>query len=200
MAVPVNVSTWRCWLNQGFSFASVRAYHSFGEIDENAPDSIANAIEAGFAPEDMAVYHFACCCGAKKSADVQVAEMVDYLAQSQTNYSIVWFDVETNPSRNCGWSTDSDTNCAFLKDLISAAASRHLVTGIYASKYMWQSIMGGDRCTVGGDLPLWYPRYNQDPSFQDWAPFGGWTQPYMKQDWDHEPHCGVDADVSWRPN
>jgi len=35
--------------------------------------------------------------------------------------------------------------------------------------------------TLPGDLDLWYYDWNQDPSFADFKPFGGWTAPTLKQ-------------------
>ena len=30
-------------------------------------------------------------------------------------------------------------------------------------------------------MPLWYAHYDNNPSFSDFSPFGGWKEPYAKQ-------------------
>lgn len=86
-------------------------------------------------------------------------------ALSNTKYSTIWLDMETNSSPNCGWSKDFDKNCQFTEKLAVAAAKSGKTVGIYASNYMWNQIMGGtDRCTKFIHLPLWYAHYDNIPS------------------------------------
>ena len=33
--------------------------------------------------------------------------------------------------------------------------------------------------TGGASYPLWYAHYDNNPSFSDFTPFNGWTQPAM---------------------
>ena len=67
--------------------------------------------------------------------------------------------------------------------------------GIYTSRYMWQDIMGGfDKCTSLGNVDLWYAHYDNEPDFGDFRPFGGWTEPKMKQYNGDKYECGVGID------
>lgn len=184
-------STFSCTIQNGWSFVIVRSYCSYGGVDSNAPATLNQAIAAGMPYHD--VYHFPC-IGVDASSQVQA----DY-NQVHGLFGMMWFDIETNPSPNCGWS-DASTNCNFMLQLIQAAQGLGIHPGIYASAYMWGNIMG-DGCTVGADngVPLWYAHYDQNPSFSDFSPFGGWTKPNIKQYWDSVGMCGINADADWYP-
>lgn len=58
-------------------------------------------------------------------------------------------------------------------------------------------------CANFYQLPLWYPHYNDIPSFSDWDQyaFGNWTGPTMKQYSDSGSMCNQDGvDLDWEPN
>ena len=42
-----------------------------------------------------------------------------------------------------------------------------------------------------------YAHYDDDPSFSDFEPFGGWTTPTIKQYKGDANECGVDIDKNW---
>jgi len=71
--------------------------------------------------------------------------------------------------------------------------------GVYASEYMWSSIAGSG-CHAGADAgaPVWYPHYDNNPSFSDWVPFGGWSSPAMKQ-YNTGTSCDIGVDYNWHP-
>ena len=50
------------------------------------------------------------------------------------SYGMVWVDVESNPSSGCGWGTNYDNNCEFLRQLIQRLKDHGLNVGVYASK------------------------------------------------------------------
>lgn len=187
-----DASTFRCTIQNGWSFVSVRSYCSYGGVDSNAPATLRQAIAAGLPYHD--VYHFPC-----RSQDPTSQVRSDF---DQVNglFGMMWFDIETNPSPGCGWSGDLASNCAFLGELIDAAHGLGIHTGVYASEYMWGRIMG-DSCHVGADKasPLWYAHYDHRPSFSDFQPFGGWSKPNVKQYWDGVGYCGINADADWYP-
>ena len=71
------------------------------------------------------------------------------------------------------------------------------VPGIYASYYMWESIMGTAKsCPDVAGTQLWYAHYDNKQTFSDYAPFGGWTKPAIKQYKGDTTLCsfGVDLD------
>lgn len=118
----------------GYTFACLRGYHSYGAVDVHAVQGLTNARKAGLSTD---VYLFPC---RSKNAASQVNEMMN--AISANLYGMVWLDVETNPSTNCGWSADHNSNCVFIGDLIKAVKARGKKVGIYASSYMWTQILG----------------------------------------------------------
>ncbi|CUG87021.1 glycoside hydrolase, putative [Bodo saltans] len=183
--------TFACCKNNGWDFVIVRSYCSFGGVDPNAPATLEQAAAGGIPYHD--VYHFPCI---GVNAATQVAD--DY-ARVAGKFGMMWFDIETNPSPNCGWSGDKTTNCNFMGALIAAGNSHGIHMGIYASAYMWESIMGG--CTVGADngIVLWYAHYDYTRSFGDFSPFGGWSKPNIKQYNDAVGICGINADADWYP-
>ena len=184
-------SAFDCAKGKGWDFVIVRSYCSFGGVDDNAPRTLQAAKDAGIQYRD--VYHFP--CHGKVSAEDQVKADLDHVGKA--NFGTMWFDIETNPSPGCGYSGDKDTNCKFLKDLIDAGKKHGVKMGVYASPYMWSSIMGS--CTAGADngLPLWYAHYDYTRSFGDFSAFGGWKHPAMKQYNDAVGICGISADADW---
>lgn len=187
-----SASTFSCCKSNGWDFVIVRSYCSPGFPDSNAPATLDQAIAAGLPYHD--VYHFPC---TSVSAATQVSDDNSHVAGK---YGMMWFDIETNPSPGCGWSGDQTSNCNFLGALIDAGKSLGIHMGIYASAYMWETIMGS--CTVGADngIVLWYAHYDYTRSFSDFSPFGGWTHPNIKQYNDAVGICNINADADWYPN
>ena len=177
----------------GWDFMIVRSYHSYGSPDPNAGVMLSRAAAAGIPYRD--IYHFPC---RSKDAAHQVREDID--AVGAGNFGQIWFDIETNGSPGCGWSGDKGSNCQFLADMINAAKAKGKSPGVYASQYMWDSIMGSG-CTAGHDngAVLWYAHYDGRQSFSDYVPFGGWAHPNVKQYGDSVPYCGISADADWYP-
>jgi len=190
-----DISDFQCLASAGYDFVIIRGWQSFGAADPNCPHSIYNAKDGGM--KDIDVYLFPC---AGKSASDQVSEMVSYLASYKADYGKIWFDIETNPSSGCGWSSNTGDNCDFLTDLIAEAKKLGKSPGVYASSYMWDSIMGSG-CTAGhsGGADLWYAHYDDDPSFSDFQPFGGWSTPSIKQYEGSVTVCGLGVDKNWYP-
>ncbi len=187
----LSTSTYTCIKNAGFSFAIPRAYQSFGAVDPNVHKNLENARAAGLSTD---VYMFPC---RGKSANAQVDQLV---AGVPTNlYGTIWIDVETNPSSGCGWGSDHAGNCNYLVEIINRIKSHGKTPGIYASRYMWQTIMGSfTACTAPGAHPLWYAHYDGSASFSDFQAFGGWTKPHMKQYQGDTTLCSAGVDKNFR--
>jgi len=194
---PVSVGTFQCVRNEGWEFVIVRGYCSYGGIDPNGLATLQNARAAGIAYHD--VYHFPC---RSQSAASQVQATFNHYKTfiAPGAGSMLWFDIETNPSPGCGWSGDLASNCVFLGELIQAAQHLGVKAGVYASEWEW-SITVGSGCSVGAQhgLPLWYPHYDQEQSYSDFVAFGGWSKPSIKQYWDGVGYCGISADANWYP-
>jgi hypothetical protein len=175
-----------CLKSNGFDYAIIRGYESFGAPDPNAAVNIQNARDAGFQYVD--VYMFPC-PQCSKSATDQVKEMVDALSGS--NYGQIWLDIEGSEY----WLKSYDENQQFFEELFSAARD-YKTTGVYASKSQWIPIMG-DGYSGGSSAQLWYAHYDDNPSFSDFEAFGGWSRPAIKQYEGDAVVCGVDIDKDW---
>lgn len=137
-----STSTYQCFKSNGYSFAIVRAWHSYGGLDTHANQGLTNAKSAGLTTD---IYMFPC---RGKTATSQVDAMIEGVTSSL--YGRVWIDVETNPSSGCSWSGhDSASNCQFLTDVVNRVKSKGKAVGIYASASMWQTIFGSRSACPG---------------------------------------------------
>ena len=185
-----STSTYHCIKNNGNSFAIIRGYCSYGGVDANIHSNLNNAKAAGLATD---IYMFPC---RGKSANAQVDQMVSAIANSL--YGMVWIDVETNPSTGCGWGSDHAGNCNFVTEIINRIKSHGKTPGVYSSKVMWTNIMGSaSACTAASSHQLWYAHYDNNPSFSDFQPFGGWSKPHMKQYQGDVTLCGAGVDKNF---
>jgi len=191
LADPIDKSTAACMVSNGRTFGVVRAWHSYGAFDTNAPASVAAMWAGGMSAVD--VYMFPC---VGQSAANQANGLVDALTAANVTYGKVWLDIESNPSPGCGWSTA--TGCTFFTDLLASLRARGVTVGTYASQYEW-SITVGSSCTAGTSTPLWYAHYDGSPNFNDFTPFGGWTTPTAKQYSGTGSLCGFSIDEDWHP-
>lgn len=65
---------------------------------------------------------------------------------------------------------------------------------------MWTTIFGSKTaCTDVSSEPLWYAHYDNNPTFADFAPFGGWTKPSIKQYKGSTAICGATVDFNYYP-
>ncbi len=133
-------------------------------------------------------------------------------------YGTVWLDIE-GPQY---WGSES-TNQAFFSALASELKSKGQNVGVYTSASQWEPIMGS--FTGGSSFPLWsvsmmmillllfffffffflvsscrYAHYDNNPSFSDFSPFGGWSKPAMKQFNGDASLCGAGIDENWTPS
>lgn len=134
----------------------MRSWHSYGGFDTAGPVSIRNAHAAGIPYVDG--YLFPC---AGKSASAQVQGTLNGLSENGARIGTLWLDIETNPSRGCGWSADKASNCNFIKDMIKAGHAAGRTIGVYSSPYEWSTVAGN--CNIRGefsDVPLWYAHYD----------------------------------------
>ena len=78
-------STYQCMKNNGYQFAIIRGYYSYGAVDVNVVHNLQNAKAAGLITD---IYMFPC---RGKSASAQVDQMM--AAISGSLYGMVWLDV-----------------------------------------------------------------------------------------------------------
>ena len=121
VSTPVSASAAKCMADatNNLTFGIARAWYSDGAgFDKNSVESVASWRAAGMAAD---VYMFPCSFG--RSAASQVSELLANLSASGVGFNRIWFDVETNPSRACAWSTNKTKNCEFMQSLVAAAGA-----------------------------------------------------------------------------
>jgi len=195
---PVGPSAWTCLKNNGYVFGIIRCYESGGSVDPNCPHTIYNAWDGGAAHVDIYMFPDP----SKGNPEGQVTTLLNYLAGYNIHnrgtppgsYGMLWFDIEGTQY----WQSSQSENQAFFNGLVSAGRSAGISMGVYTSKSQWEPIMGN--WAGGSSLPLWYAHYDNNPSFSDFSPFGGWSRPSIKQYLGTSSVCGAGVDKNWYPN
>ncbi|EGG24960.1 glycoside hydrolase family 25 protein [Cavenderia fasciculata] len=183
-----DISSFSCLKSNGYSFAIIRCWESVGQPDSNCPHSMYNAWDGGMA--DVDAYMFPCfSCG---NGAGQVESMVNYIKSYNAKYGMVWFDIE---GPGVYWSDNQADNQAFFNSMVAGAHAVGAKVGIYTSASQWIPIMGN--WAGGASFPLWYAHYDDNPSFSDFQPFGGWNTPAIKQYNGDVTVCGLGVDQNW---
>jgi GH25 family lysozyme M1 (1,4-beta-N-acetylmuramidase) len=162
------ISQIECLTQANIYFVIPRAFCSTGELDPNIKQNLKNAWAGGMTHVD--VYMFPCfpCNNPEEQVKTLISELKGY------KYGIVWVDIERRK-----WSKNLEKNRKFLLALIAELGKKAYV-GIYTNYNNWVSIVGADWEALK-HFPLWYAHYDNDDSFSDFEPFGGWREPSMKQ-------------------
>lgn len=104
---------------------------------------------------------------------------------------MLWLDIE-GPEY---WSSTPANNVNFLHGMVNEGNARGVSMGIYTGNSQWSPIMGGSADFKS--MPLWYAHYDNNPSFSDFTPFGGWTKPNIKLYAGTTSMCSASVDKSW---
>lgn len=194
LATPASQSAFECMRSQhGIQHASIRAFQSNCYLDPHAVDSIHAAWAAGLIVD---IYIFPS-VGCTLSAVQQIDVTLDHLAKNNVKYRRVWLDVE-----NWAWwpPDQCQRNLEWFRPMIAHLIKRvgEPRVGIYTSLTQWNDIM----CNTSewNHLDLWWPRWSQTQTFEDFKPFGGWDLPIAKQYAPFGPGCLVNVDMDWRPS
>ncbi|TNV75692.1 hypothetical protein FGO68_gene162 [Halteria grandinella] len=194
-----SVSDLQCLRSTGIQFAIIRGWHSYGAFDQRLLTTLPNALKAGF--PSIGVYLFPC---RGMDASQQIQQMMGNLTQYRGNIDRVWLDIEMNPNQGCGWDAHSfEENCKYISEMVDAVKALNYEVGIYASHRGWGIILGSDAaCQNFTEIPLWYPHFDQNPTFDDFVSFGGWTKPNIKQyiDLTRNTKCGIPVDQDLMPD
>ena len=178
-------NTFSCLHGAGYQFAIVRGYQSSGNVDPNVVQNIKNARAGGMANVD--VYLFPCVpCGNPAG---QATALVN--AIKGQNYGMVWLDVEIY-----AWSSNQAANQNFITSIVNQLVNLGQHVGIYTSYNNWSNIVGISWAGVSSH-PLWYAHYDNNPSFSDFTPYGGWKTPSIKQYNGDVTACGTGVDLNF---
>jgi hypothetical protein len=93
-----------------------------------------------------------------------------------------------------GYTTDEVV--AHMRAAVAECYRQGVAAGIYTRRGWWEANTNG--CTDFAHLPLWDAFYDGVPNFNYFQPYGGWTEPYMKQYTGTESVGGQTLDLSWR--
>ena len=185
---PTSQSAFSCMVNNGYTFAIVRGYRSSGSVDPYVVSTVANAWSAGMAHVD--VYMFPCPTCGNCAGQAQAA--VQNLQNNNVQFGMLWLDIEGTQY----W-MDVGSNQQCFSDMADAASNMGVSVGVYTSASQWGPIMGD--WSGGSSYPLWYAHYDGSTDFSDFSPFGGWSQPAIKQYQGDASLCGAGVDMNWYP-
>jgi GH25 family lysozyme M1 (1,4-beta-N-acetylmuramidase) len=219
LSVATTVTDWQCLMNDyNVTYAIIRTYRSVGEVDTNSPDTIHYAAAAGV--KDIGVYMFPCMPTSPYSVsneincaspEQQVIDAVSFLrknsiimkrtddGQSLSNITVVnrvWLDIEDeSPAKY--YDSDVTKNQEFVAAIVAQLEKMRISVGIYVTKTNWQNIMGN--IEGYGKYPLWYPRYDNDPSLDFFVPFADFTEVKIKQTAGNSKWCSLSqVDTDYR--
>lgn len=111
-------------------------------------------------------------------------EALEYLKDENVEIDRLWIDVGGR------WTNDSELNVLFLESLIQPLESYGVKFGISTNRYRWTKFMN-NTTKFSVNAPLWYSNPDDEKSFDDFQPFGGWMGPLMKQYRVDVKECGV---------
>eukprot|EP01132_Coremiostelium_polycephalum_P007377 gene7377-9061_t len=184
------ITNFQCLSENGYKFAIIRCSRSNGLLDVNCPHSIYNAWAGGMQYVD--IYIFPCYrCG---DGYGQMQNMTSFVEGYEAKYGMVWIDIELPQY----WSNDTELNRDFFNDMVKGGNDLGLKMGVYSSLSQWNRIFGAD-FEGGSQFPLWYAHYDNQPNFNDFREFGGWTKPALKQYLGDVTVCGIGLDKNWYP-
>ena len=82
---------------------------------------------------------------------------------------------------------------AFIQKMVDTGKSLGISDGIYSIWSSWSEIVGNWDYPASQGLPVWYPHYDNNPSFSDFRTFGGAKLPYALSDAFHHVSCRLDS-------
>lgn len=209
LSQPCSSSGFSCMKNSGYSFAVVRVYQSNGKVDPNGAATISSAWSGGMSHVDG--YIFPCfSCGDPAGqmdaainglASAKLSHIPRMLGTNETvavkqeelgaSYGMLWLDIEGTQY----WSSNQQSNVNFIQAMADEGAKRGISIGVYTSNSQWSPITGNSK--ILGNLPLWYAHYDNNPSYSDFVPFGGWSKPAIKQYEGTQSLCGCGVDYNY---
>ena len=209
LSQPCSSSAFSCMKDNGVSFAVVRVYQSYGVVDPNGVATINAAWAGGMSHVDGYIFPCFSCGNPAGQMDAAINHLssaglksiprmhgsndtVEYKSEVLgTSYGMIWLDIEGTEY----WSPNQQENVNFIQALADEGIHRGVSLGVYTSKSQWTPITGNSN--ILGNLPLWYAHYDNNPSYSDFVPFGGWSSPSIKQYQGDVSLCGCALDRNY---
>jgi len=188
----ISATQFPCFRSAGKSFALIQTMEGGYGYTTSIKYCASQAAAAGLS---VSLYAFMCpnCNGNTPAYNVALG-IANRLTSEGVAFDYIYVDVEQ--CSGC-WNGAAE-NVAFLQDVVRGFTDGGAKVAIYSSAYEWGLVCGSDSSL--SNLPLWYPHYDGVAAFSDFAAFGGWTSPVMKQYSDHsDAGCFDNVDVNWQP-
>lgn len=186
---PVSAANMACLMhNHNITMVIPRIYRETGAVDTNGINTVQTAREAGVPHVGAYIYpnrH-------SVAPDDQIAALTSSLRAKNLKVDTLWLDIEGN-----NWGSSKSANQQYIIALMNACLNFGYVCGIYSSYYQWENIVGLSwNVPANRKYPIWYAHYDNEASFSDFKPFGGWSRPYSKQYKGDITLCGTGVDES----
>eukprot|EP00741_Cyanophora_paradoxa_P023397 tig00021582_g22603.t1 len=176
---------WQCLANHGVRFAVIELCTSLGGIVPFAAQEVAEAkaLDAFLWVDGYVFLNF------RRDPEAQIQAVYDALKVHKTSVRKIWIDVENK--KLFGTCVE---NPSFFRRARKKAEELGFEVGVYSNALQWKELMCGN--TEFNDLELWYAHYDWMPDVGDFAPFGGWGAPAVKQyAGDVATFCGIPGGV-----
>ena len=185
-----------CFETAHYDWVAINAWDNIGVVDPNVCASLSNAEAAGLPIRDIYMIPCPTCTAPPR---VQMDTMISYVVQNcRTAWTGgLWLYIEDPAS----WTSGITENETFYTKLVDSCSSRWGVTcGIYSSYDTWVTVFGtANGFCFGQQLPLWYSSPNLQTNYDDFQPFGCWTEPYGKQYVNDVYECSMPIDRNYKP-
>ncbi|CAI5451083.1 unnamed protein product [Caenorhabditis angaria] len=168
--------------NDGYKTIYIRAFDTYGltSFDKSMAQTIHDAYKNNFQVE----LYMAPNSYSYKSGANQVQSFYDGLIDNQIPIDSLWVSV----NHTAVWSVNTTANIALVDSVLHKARQLGFKKiGIFTNSDEWQNITGNWK-DAGSDILLWYWSHTGQgkdgesaKSFDDFVPFGSWTQAEVKQ-------------------
>ncbi len=189
-----------CLTKDGKNLVAIpRSYYN-SKIDTNSTTTMNKASVYQFLTASGGI--FESCPTCTDTPYTQLANSFVYLSTNSFWSSEVWISVKK--SSYDGWTDDVQTNRNFFVNIVGNCVEFSLYglnCGVFSSIDDWEKIFGSTEWSYNEfRLPLWYSNNDGNPSFSDFVPFGGFSEPYGKQYSTNNNVCGVNVNFDYFPN
>jgi hypothetical protein len=169
------------------------AWHE-GKIHPKLIENGLKAWELGFRNSSF-LHYLQLKDGVEVDATVGVTELMSALNQLPYKYKKVWLAVDAG-----SWWTDQVKNRAFLEKTVGLLQSYGVHVVIAASAKRWAEKFGESYALKASkEVKLCYWAKQAGEHFDDWVPFGGWTEPWCKTNEGVQYQCGLGLWIQWMP-
>ena len=194
-----SVSGLKCVYQQGYNAAFVQVYSpsNGGSPNNNGIQTIPSAISAGLGTEIYVTPSIQ----SGKSGSQQFSEAFNAVKAQGINVRAIWLQVTSS----INWLNNVQSNINLIESFVNQAYVSGISVGIFTNYNDWQQITGN--YVDSYQLRLWYynvygtgPTGESPANFDDFRPFGQWSQANVKQFAQNENLCGLTVNRNVYPS